>query len=91
MYMGILTPFIVRERGPFWISRPGKWLVIASIVDVIVVAFIALTGLPGPWGGYLLTPITWQEFAAITLYCLFVNFAINDRAKLMLGKFGISR
>ncbi len=90
MYMGILTPFIVRERGPFWVSRPGKWLIIASVVDMIVVAFIALTGLSGPWG-HLLTPITWQEFTAITLYCLFVNFAINDRAKLMLGRFGISR
>ncbi len=56
-----------------------------------MVAFIALTGLPGPWGGHLLTPITWQEYAAITLYCLFVNFTINDRAKLMLGRFGISR
>ncbi|WP_243675352.1 hypothetical protein [Vulcanisaeta distributa] len=58
---------------------------------MVVVAFIALTGLPGPWGGHLLTPITWQEYAAITLYCLFVNFTINDRAKLMLGRFGISR
>jgi H+-transporting ATPase len=90
MYMGVLTPFIVRERGPFWVSRPGKWLTIASVIDMVVVAFIALTGLPGPWG-HLLTPITWQEFAAVALYCLFVNFAINDRAKLMLGRLGISR
>ncbi|WP_281041755.1 hypothetical protein [Vulcanisaeta distributa] len=38
-----------------------------------------------------ITSITWQEFTAITLYCLFSNFAINDRAKPMLGRFGISR
>jgi H+-transporting ATPase len=43
MYMGLLTPFIVRERGPFWISRPSKWLLIPSIVDLIVAAFLAMT------------------------------------------------
>ena len=43
MYMGLLTPFIVRERGPFWISRPSKWLLIASIADLIVVVFLAMT------------------------------------------------
>jgi len=91
MYMGLLTPFIVRERGPFWISRPGKWLLIASIADIAVVAFLAMTGLPLPNGTHLLTPITPTEWGVITAYCLFVNFAINDLAKRGLGALGISR
>ena len=90
MFMGILTPFIVRERGPFWISRPGKYLLIASVADIALVSFMALTGLPTPWGR-LLAPITRNEFLFILAYTFFVNFIINDLAKRGLGKLGISR
>lgn len=90
MFMGILTPFIVRERGSFWISRPGKYLLIASAADIVLVSYMALTGLVTPWGR-LLTPITMNEYVLILAYTLFMNFAINDLVKKGLGKLGIFR
>jgi hypothetical protein len=90
MFMGILTPFIVRERGSFWISRPGKYLTVASLADIAVVSLIALTGLATPWGR-LLTPISWREYAFVLVYTLAANFGINDLAKKGLGRAGIAR
>jgi len=90
MFMGILTPFIVRERGSFWVSRPGKYLTVASIADIVVVSLIALTGVETPWGR-LLTPISWEEYAFVLVYTLLANFVINDLAKKGLGMVGISR
>jgi H+-transporting ATPase len=90
MFMGILTPFIVRERGSFWISRPGKYLIVASLADIAVVSLIALTGLATLWGR-LLTPISWREYAFVLVYTLVANFGINDLAKKGLGRAGIAR
>ncbi len=36
--------YLVRERGHFWQSRPSRWLVGSSIVDLAVVALLATTG-----------------------------------------------
>ncbi|MGC8631457.1 MAG: plasma-membrane proton-efflux P-type ATPase [Thermoprotei archaeon] len=90
MFMGILTPFIVRERRSFWSSKPGKWLLIASLADMAMVSLIALTGLPTPWGR-LLTPISGAEYALVLAYCAVASFLVNDLAKKGLARLGISR
>lgn len=37
--------YLVRERGPFWRSRPSKWLMISSFIDVAVVGAMACLGI----------------------------------------------
>lgn len=39
------TVYLVRERGPFWRSRPSCWLVVSSVVDLIVVTAMAANGI----------------------------------------------
>ncbi len=36
--------YLVRERGPFWRSRPGAWLLASSVADLVVVVAMAATG-----------------------------------------------
>lgn len=37
--------YLVRERGPFWRSRPSRWLVVSSVVDLAAVATMAVLGI----------------------------------------------
>ncbi|NVN11452.1 plasma-membrane proton-efflux P-type ATPase [Nguyenibacter vanlangensis] len=37
--------YLVRERGPFWRSRPGRWLLAGSLADLAVVAAMAARGI----------------------------------------------
>ena len=46
-YFGMLTVFVVRERGHFWDSFPSKSLFSITLLDMIVVAFLLTVGIPG--------------------------------------------
>ena len=37
--------YLVRERGHFWNSRPSKWLLLSSMVDIAVVSVLATRGI----------------------------------------------
>jgi H+-transporting ATPase len=37
--------YLVRERGPFWKSRPGRTLILSTIADVCVVSLLAAQGI----------------------------------------------
>jgi H+-transporting ATPase len=39
------TIYLVRERHHFWASLPGKWLMLASALDVIMVIILASAGI----------------------------------------------
>ncbi|MGC9175087.1 MAG: plasma-membrane proton-efflux P-type ATPase [Thermoprotei archaeon] len=85
MFMGVLTPFIVRERGHFWVSKPSKWLVLAATSDLAIVVLLGLFGLG------IVEAISVNEVVSVAAYALFASFVVNDAVKLMLGKVGISR
>jgi len=44
VFGGEAVLYAVRERGHLWRSRPGAWVVVATAVDVLVVAVLALRG-----------------------------------------------
>lgn len=52
--------YVVRERRHFWSSRPSRWIVLSSVIDVTIVAMLAGCGIlmhAVPWpviGGLLL-------------------------------------
>jgi len=39
------TICLVRQRQHFWKSRPGKWLVLSSTADILVVTILASCGI----------------------------------------------
>ena len=68
--------YLIRERGHFWQSRPGTWLIVSSIADLTVVALMATIGV-------LMTPVSPLLIAgllgAVALYLL-----ILDRFKVLI-------
>ena len=76
VFSGQAVLYVVRERRHLWSSRPGRWLMASSCIDLVLVGLLALTGivvtpLPGPVLGSL--------FIAAVLFAL-----VLDMAKLAL-------
>jgi H+-transporting ATPase len=45
VFTGQGTVYLVRERQHFWNSRPGKWLVLSSVADILIVSTLASRGI----------------------------------------------
>jgi H+-transporting ATPase len=45
VFTGQGTVYLVRQREHFWKSRPGKWLVLSSAADIVVVSILASRGI----------------------------------------------
>ncbi|MGA7193534.1 MAG: plasma-membrane proton-efflux P-type ATPase [Anaerolineales bacterium] len=58
VFSGLANVYLVRERGPFWKSRPGRTLLLATIADVFVVSLLATQGI-------LMGPISITIIAAL--------------------------
>ncbi|NAY81513.1 MAG: plasma-membrane proton-efflux P-type ATPase [Thaumarchaeota archaeon] len=80
MLSGMLTIFVVRERGHFWNSRPSNTLLISIITDIALAVAISTFGIPG------ITPIPLID--SLTLLALSVIFMlfVNDFVKIAVIK-----
>jgi H+-transporting ATPase len=66
--------FVLRERRQMWSSRPSNWILASSVVDIAIVAALALSGT-------LMEPLSWRVLAAV--FVAAAGFAlILDRIKL---------
>ena len=45
VFTGLGNVFLVRERRHFWKSRPSKWLMIATVLDILIVSVMASQGI----------------------------------------------
>ncbi|MGO9127519.1 MAG: plasma-membrane proton-efflux P-type ATPase [Terriglobales bacterium] len=45
VFTGQGTVYLVRQRQHFWKSRPGKWLVLSSAADIVLVSILASHGI----------------------------------------------
>lgn len=82
VFTGQGNVYLVRERHRFWISRPSRWLMIASGLDVIVVSLMATTGI-------LMAAIPWHPVAALFAIVALVLVAIDDLKVRVFRYFGI--
>ena len=44
VFTGQATVYLVRERGHFWHSRPSRWMLLASLLDICAVTLLATRG-----------------------------------------------
>jgi len=66
--------FVLRERRQMWSSTPSNWILASSIVDIAIVAALALSGT-------LMEPVSWRILAAVLVAA--AGFAlILNRVKL---------
>jgi len=69
VFTGQGNVYLVREHGHFWHSRPGRWLMLASALDVLVVCALAANGVmmspvPLAWLLWLLLVVIAYLFVA---------------------------
>ncbi|MEM3714389.1 MAG: hypothetical protein QXF82_05515 [Nitrososphaeria archaeon] len=74
----IFSIFVMRERGHFWHSKPGKALLIATLLDLAVAFLIGLIGIPG------LSPLPLPLMFTILGYSTMFSLVINDFIKYIL-------
>jgi H+-transporting ATPase len=73
VFSGQFTVYMVRERKRFWSSRPSKWLLLASISDIIFISAISATGI-------LVTAIP-IEYVLLVLVIAFAVMVAADNFK----------
>jgi len=79
-YFGMLTVFVVRERGHFWTSFPSTSLFIITLVDMIAVMVLVTIGIPG------LKPIPMVDTLTVIGLSVFFSFVVNDFIKYFMLK-----
>jgi H+-transporting ATPase len=45
VFSGQSVLYVARERRHLWSSRPGRWLVVSSIIDVSIISILAASGI----------------------------------------------
>jgi H+-transporting ATPase len=73
VFSGQFTVYMVRERRSMWSSRPGKFLLSSSIIDIIFVILISTLGI-------IVTPIPLEDVLLI-LAVTFIFTAVFDHVK----------
>lgn len=82
VFSGQFTVYMVRERGRFWNSKPGKWLITASAADIVFITFISTFGI-------LVTKIPFYD-VMVVLSLTFVFMVIIDTVKnFIFRRFGL--
>jgi H+-transporting ATPase len=80
LFFAIFSILILRERGHFWHSKPGKALSVALIFDLALAILIALIGIPG------LKPLPPLLTLTVLGYSAISSLLINDFIKYVLVK-----
>lgn len=68
--------YLLRERRHFWASRPSRWMVVATVADVVVVSILATRGV-------LMSPIA-PELVGAVFVLIVVFLAALDLLKVRL-------
>ena len=68
--------YLVRARGPFWRSRPSRWLLLSSVMDLLVVAVMATAGI-------LMTPVA-PGLIAVLLAVVGLYLLVLDGLKVRI-------
>jgi H+-transporting ATPase len=74
VFSGQTTVYVVRERGRFWSSLPGRTLLVASLCDLLVVSGLATLGI-------LMAPVS-PLLIGLTFALALVFMLLLDQVKL---------
>ena len=78
VFSGQAVFYVARERLPLWSSRPGRWLVASSIIDLAIISTLAIKGI-------LMAALPIGILAELLLAVIVLAFVL-DGVKLVLFK-----
>jgi len=76
---GILNIVNFREAGPFWGSKPGKYMLLAIAVDGMIATILV-------WRGIIIPPIPPYTIILALVYTVTVTLLVTDIAKIAIYK-----
>ncbi|MEM2811755.1 MAG: HAD-IC family P-type ATPase, partial [Candidatus Bathyarchaeia archaeon] len=76
---GILNIVNFREAGPFWGSKPGKYMLLAIAVDGMIATMLV-------WRGIIIPPIPPYTIILALVYTVTVTLLVTDIAKIAIYK-----
>jgi len=62
--------YLIRERGHFWHSAPSRWMIVASLADLVIVSILATRGI-------LMSPLPPLIVGLVGLACLLYLTALD--------------
>ena len=68
--------YVVRERRHFWSSRPGRWLLLSSAIDLTLVATLALNG-------WLMAPLAPAILGGVFLAALMLAVVLDGMKSVL--------
>jgi H+-transporting ATPase len=83
VFSGQALFYVARERQHLWSSRPGKWLVISSAVDLTLISFLAINGV-------LMKPLAIAIVAGLFAAAIIFSFLLDSVKVFLFRRFGIA-
>ncbi len=81
VFTGQATVYLVRERGHLWAARPSNWMMLATALDVVVVAAMADRGI-------LMAPVHLAYVAVILVAVTAVTLLLDLVKAPLLSRLG---
>lgn len=82
VFTGQSNVYLVRERNHLWHSRPSKWLMLSSAVDVFIVSLLATMGI-------LMAAIPWSYVVSLLIVVLAFTFFVDSLKIRVFEFFGV--
>jgi len=70
VFGGEATLYSIRERGHLWESRPGTWVFVASVGDILIISALAIRGIA-------MQPLPGEVVASVLLAALLFAFLLD--------------
>jgi H+-transporting ATPase len=83
VFSGQAVFYVARERQHLWSSRPGKWLVISSVVDLTLISLLAVNGV-------LMRPLAIAIVAGLFAAAIVFSFLLDSVKVVLFHRFKIA-
>jgi H+-transporting ATPase len=75
--------YVARERRHLWSSRPGRWLLLSSVIDIAIVSTLALNG-------WLMAPLPPEVLGGVFAAALLLAFVLDGFKSLLFRVLSVS-
>jgi H+-transporting ATPase len=83
VFSGQAVFYVARERQHLWSSRPGKWLVVSSAVDLTLISLLAVNGI-------LMKPLSIAVVASLFAAAIIFSFLLDSVKVVLFRRFKIA-
>ena len=78
-----VVAYATTERQHLWSSRPGKWLIISSVVDLTLISLLAINGV-------LMRPLAVAIVAGLLAAAVIFSLLLDLLKVVLFRRLGIS-